>query len=143
MNIKLLAIPLLVGLTAQIVKFFWQSRSGKIDWSALDLYGGMPSTHTAIMVSLVTVVGLYDGIDATTFAIALIMAILVIRDAIGLRQYVGAHSKALNKLVQELPKEDRRTYDHYRERVGHTPLEALVGGIFGFLLGIVFYFLLP
>lgn len=140
---KLVLIPLLVGFITQFSKFTWQSRSGRINWAALNTYGGMPSTHTAVTVSLVTTIGLHEGITSAAFALALIFTLIVIRDAIGFRQYLGAHSRALNTIVQEFPEEEQAKFKPFRERIGHTPLEATVGGFIGVLLGYVLYAIFP
>lgn len=140
---KLVLIPLFVGLITQISKFIWQSRSGHINWAALNTYGGMPSTHTAVTISLVTVTGLHEGITSAAFAVALIFTLIVIRDAIGFRQYLGAHSHALNIIIKEFPEEEQAKFKHFRERIGHTPLEATVGGGIGLLLGLIFYAAFP
>ncbi len=130
-----IAIPLIVGFVAQFVKFLWRSRNGHIAWNAFNSYGGMPSTHTAITTSLVTVVGIQNGIDTMEFAIALFFTLIVIRDAIGFRQYLSAHSKALNRLVSDLPGDEQVGFQYYRERIGHTPAEAFAGAVLGIGLG--------
>lgn len=137
---KLLLIPILTGVMTQLAKLIWQTAgSGSFSWRNLHFYGGMPSAHTAIAASLVTVVGLQEGLSSPAFAIAAVFGILVIRDAIGFRRYIGGHSRALNLIVRHLPKDDQRKFDGYREHLGHTPLEAFVGAVIGFSLSAVLY----
>ncbi len=140
---KLLLIPLLVGFLTQVIKLLWHTRAGTLSWRAALLYGGMPSAHTAMMVSLVTVVGMSQGIFSATFAIAAVVSILVIRDAVGFRRYLGHHSRALNTIVNHLPEKKQEALQHFREQLGHTPLEVFVGAVFGFSLSATFYLLIP
>jgi len=100
----------------------------------------MPSAHTAFVVSLTTVVGLHEGMDSAAFAISLIFSLLIIRDAIGLRQFLSQHGKAINMLIKDLPDEMEAKYPaRLVERVGHTPLQAVVGGIIGLALALALY----
>lgn len=140
---KLFLIPIITGLLAQVSKFIWLAGSQKFDPRSLSFYGGMPSAHTAIAVSLMTVVGLQDGIRSSTFALATIFGLLVIRDAIGFRRYIGGHSEALNRLVRGMPEKDRREFQAFREQLGHTPLEAFVGAVLGFAISALFYLIIP
>lgn len=139
----LLIIPLLAAAFSQTIKLMIEfGRTGHLSWRSIDSYGGMPSTHTAIVVSLLTVTGFSEGIASAHFAIASIFALIVIRDAIGIRRYLGWHSKALNQLVKDLPKREQGNFVHFREKMGHTPLEAFVGAIVGFAVSAIFYSLL-
>lgn len=138
-----LIIPLAAGGITQCCKFLWESvRLRRIQWRALFSYGGMPSAHTALTVSLVTVVGLGEGVASPFFAIATIFAVIVVHDAIRLRRYLGSHGQALNMIVQELTDVERFRFIRFRERLGHTPLEAAVGGILGAVLTLLLYRLL-
>lgn len=131
-------IPLIAGIFTQLVKFLIQSLRGELRWSTLQEYGGMPSAHTAFVVSLTTVIGLHDGIHSSAFALSLIFSLLIIRDAIGLRQFLGQHGRILNMLIKELPDQEETKYpNQIVERVGHTPWQAVVGGVIGFVVAIV------
>lgn len=135
---KLVIIPLLAGLLTQSIKFIIQAIRGELRWKTLQEYGGMPSAHTAFVVSLATMLGLTNGVDSPAFAVAFIFALLIIRDAIGMRQFLGQHSRILNMLIRELPdKEERKFPAHLVERLGHTPWQAVVGGLIGLGLALV------
>lgn len=134
----LVLIPLAVGFGTQIIKGLVETR-GRLTLQAIDSYGGMPSTHAAITVSLVTVIGLDQGIQSPVFAIATITAIIVIRDAIGFRRYLGSHGHALNLMVKELPTAEQSRFHRFRERLGHTPLEVFVGAVVGFCSSAALY----
>lgn len=88
-------------------------------------HGGMPSSHSAFVTSLMMVVGYHDGLRSTTFAIATVFAGIVWYDAAFVRKQVGRQAKALN-LLQQL--------EEFSERVGHTVLEVAGGITFGLVL---------
>lgn len=141
---KLLLIPIItVGLT-QILKFIIEAFRHELRWSSLLEYGGMPSAHTSFVVSLTAVVGLHEGFNSAAFAIAVVFSLLIIRDAIGLRQFLSLHGRVLNMLIKDLPDEMEPKYPpRLVERVGHTPLQAFVGGCIGLIMGMVLYHLIP
>lgn len=137
---KLVLIALISGLLTQLIKFIIQALRGEFRWSSLQEYGGMPSAHTAFVVSLSTVVGMHEGIESAAFAVSAIFSLLIIRDAIGLRQFLGRHARVINMLVKDLPDDIEAKYPaHLIERIGHTPLQAIVGGIIGLVLGLTLY----
>ncbi len=141
---KLILIPLLAGLATQIIKFFIEAARGNLRWSTFKEYGGMPSAHTAFVVSLTTVIWMRQGWDSPAFAISFIFSLLIIRDAIGFRQFLGQHGRILNMLIKELPdREERKFPSRPAERLGHTPWQAFVGGMIGLIVAVALYWLLP
>ncbi|OGI17116.1 MAG: hypothetical protein A3J63_03070 [Candidatus Moranbacteria bacterium RIFCSPHIGHO2_02_FULL_40_12b] len=101
-------------------------------------HGHMPSAHTAFIISLVTSVGLFDTdhFRSGAFAISVILAIIVIDDAVRLRMYMGDQGRYLNMLVRQLPVDEKK-YPRLKERVGHKISEVIAGGILGFILTIL------
>lgn len=92
--------------------------------------GGMPSSHSAAVCALATASALRHGFGSTYFAIATILAIIVMRDAMGMRREVGKHAKALNVIFAEFFKSDKHPEDFkktHKELVGHTPLQVFAG----------------
>lgn len=137
---KLVLISIISGLLTQLIKFIIQAMRGEFRWSSLQEYGGMPSAHTAFVASLSTVVGIHEGIESAAFAISVIFSLLIIRDAIGLRQFLGRHAMIINMLVKDLPDDIEAKYPSFLvERVGHTPLQAIVGGLIGLILALTLY----
>jgi hypothetical protein len=131
----LILIPLVAVGVTQLLKFIIAASRGQWRWSVLLEYGGMPSAHTAFVISLTTVVGLSSGYKSAAFAIAAVFAIIIIRDAIGLRQFLSEHGRILNMLIKDLPDDQETKYPtHVTEHLGHTPLQATVGGIIGFVI---------
>ena len=90
----LLVIPIITGVVTQCAKFLWQAAEGTFSLRSLAFYGGMPSSHTAIASSLITVIGLREGIQSPAFAVAVIFGIVVVRDAIGFRRYIGSSNRS-------------------------------------------------
>jgi len=138
---SILILPLISVLIAQISKFFIKSNKLKINWKSFIAYSGMPSGHSALVVSLTTIIGLELGLTSPLFAVSFIIAFLTIRDALGIRSYLGQHGKILNLLVKDL-KNDKvldEEYPHLIERIGHTPSQVLAGSIIGFLVSLIGY----
>ncbi len=125
--------PVIAFVIAQGTKVFLRSLHHKLSWRDFTAYSDMPSSHTATVTALAVITGLKLGISSPFFAISFVLAAVVISDAIGLRNYLGEHGKTLNILVQDL-KEDEfldRRYHKQLEKIGHTPLQVLIGGIVG------------
>ncbi len=140
----ILILPLISGLVAQTIKFFVKTNKQKFNIKNALAYAGMPSGHSAIVISLSTIAGLKLGWDSPIFAISIILAIIVIRDALGIRRYLGEHGRTLNILVKDLKDDEvlEKKYPHLLERIGHTPGQVLVGALIGFFISLAGYFLL-
>ncbi len=136
-----LIVPIVAVTIAQVSKFFIPSN--KLSWSLKNLvaYSGMPSSHAAITISLSTILGLRLGFDSPEFAITALFTLLSLRDAVGIRQYIGRQGKVINELVEDLG-DDAYIDDSYpilKERVGHTPKQLLTGAIIGFLVACILH----
>jgi len=107
--------------------------SRRWNWALLLSVGGMPSSHAALVVAVTHAVGLYNGFETSQFAICVVICMVVIYDATGIRRQAGIHAQTINILVEELLKGHPISENQLREVLGHTPLEA-VGG---FMLGLV------
>lgn len=129
-------IPIIVGLIIQVIKGLVDFSQKKFEWG-LPRYGGMPSAHTSFAFSLATLVYIYEGADSVLFAIACVIVIFIVDDALRLRVFLGNHGVALNRLLSELPKEKTNGIPRIEERLGHKWLEVIVGAILGIILTIV------
>lgn len=98
--------------------------------------GNMPSSHSACVVGLATVVGLLDGVDSALFGIAFLFASIVMYDAVMVRRSSGEQGLA----IQQLIKLGKSNIVLPRAAKGHTPLEVLAGAALGLLLGLVVFF---
>lgn len=134
-----LIVPLIAVIIAQVSKFFVRKNKLEFSFKNLIAYSGMPSSHAAVTVSLATIIGLRLGIESAPFAIAALFAFLSIRDAVGIRQYIGRQGKVINELVEDLGDDAYidDTYPLLKEKVGHTPKQLIVGSIIGFLVAII------
>lgn len=130
--------PIVAFILAQGAKVILRSFKQKISWHDIFAYSDMPSGHTAVVVSLVTILGLELGVDSPIFAVAFVHMAIVITDAVGLRNYLGLHGKTLNVLVKDLKEDDflDRSYPKQLERIGHTPLQVLIGGLIGIITSV-------
>lgn len=112
--------------------------------------GGMPSSHSAFVTALVISIGMVNGIYTTDFAIAFVLAGVVIHDATGIRREAGRHATVLNKMGEDIQYlftsirkvRNKENYDQkFKELLGHEPSEALGGIILGILVTGLFYIL--
>ena len=117
---------------AQIIKVPTEYfRTKKINWALLLSSGGMPSSHSAIMVGATYGAGLFVGFDSPVFAVIFPITMIVIYDATGVRRQAGFHAEKINLLIRELLSGDFKAERKLREVLGHTPLEALAGVLLG------------
>ena len=96
--------------------------------------GGMPSTHSALSVCVATTIGLKEGWDSPLFALAIVLAFIIMADAAGVRRETGEQAKALNKIILEFFKEIKLKDKRFKELVGHTPFEVIVGAFVGMVM---------
>ncbi len=100
--------------------------------------GGMPSSHTSTVVSMATSVGLIDGFDSTTFAIAACIAFVVMYDAAGVRRAASKQAKVLNQIIGELFSDHPNlSSDKLKEFLGHTPIQVFAGAGLGIVISLL------
>ena len=102
--------------------------------------GGMPSSHSATVCSLATAACFQYGAASFEFAISLILAIIVMYDAMGVRRETGIQAKVLNdmlKTFEDMGRSEISTHDKLKEFVGHTPLQVLAGAILGIFIAVL------
>lgn len=135
---KVLIAVLAAWLLAQALKIPSEYlRSRRWMWAMFFAAGGMPSSHTALMVSGTLAVGLYHGFDNPIFGIAVAITMIIAHDAAGVRRQAGKHAERINVLFDELLHGHMWSEDELKEVIGHTPLEVIGGIIFGLLVAIV------
>lgn len=98
----------------------------------------MPSSHTAIVVSITTMVGRSQGINSVIFAVSLIFSLVVMYDACGVRRQAGKQARILNDIVNTPGLTTVQVREKLVEALGHTPLQVIVGAIVGFTAGMLF-----
>jgi len=114
--------PFLAWLVAGVSKFIINSFKAKKLAFGLIGYGGLPSNHSAIVSSMAALIAFRDGIATPAFGVAVTLAFVVVLDANSLRQQIGKHAVAINKLADKMP-----NHQILRERMGHTRWEIAAG----------------
>ena len=131
---KALIAGLIAWALAQVIKIpLDYLRTRQWNWALLFTTGGMPSSHSALVTSTTLAVGLYYGFDHPTFALGVVITMIVTYDAAGVRQQAGIHAQRINVIFEELLRGHPINEKDLRVVLGHTPLEV-AGGI---LLGLV------
>lgn len=115
----------------EIWKFIDASiRQKKPSWAALIENGGMPSSHATLSVSLATSVGFSSGFLSDTFLVALVFAMIVVRDAFGVRRTVDKLGKTVNEIINK----KKLDIKAWLKITGHTPIQTAVGVLLGVII---------
>lgn len=126
---------LAIWLLAQIVKLPLEYiRTRTWNWAILLRAGGMPSSHSALVSSAGYGVGLTSGFDTPAFAVATVLALIVVYDATGIRRQAGRHAEIINAMIQDLVEGHPLRQEILREVLGHSPGEAFAGVAMGLVL---------
>ncbi|MBE5812977.1 MAG: divergent PAP2 family protein [Clostridiales bacterium] len=135
---KYLLVPILAWVSVQLIKFITDViKNKKINLKVLVASGGMPSSHSSVVTSLMTLIGINEGFDSILFAIAFVFGLIVMYDAAGVRRAAGKQAGILNQLIySNQVKID--TNEKLKELIGHTPKQVFVGALWGIMLGIIF-----
>lgn len=114
----------------------------KLDFMRFFGSGGMPSSHSAFVVSLAIMVGAIEGFSTAAFAIAVILASIVMYDASGVRHETGVQGQVLNEILEKVFVNGEPITDvELKELVGHTKVEVAGGFIVGVLTALGFIYL--
>ncbi len=133
-----LMIPIITWFIVQSVKVFSELIAyKKLNIKRLWGSGGMPSSHSAFVSSLTTVVALGEGIESLLFAVCLIFSTVVMYDAAGVRRAAGKQARVLNQILES--KGDINIQEKLIELLGHTPIEVFVGALVGIVSGVALY----
>ncbi len=127
--------------TAQILKFILVLVIYKrFDFRRFIGSGGMPSSHSSLVVSLTMSIGFIKGFDSLMFALSAVMSLVVMYDAAGVRRSAGQQAAILNKIVEDWGRADYSlTEKKLKELLGHTPVEVIAGAILGIIIAIIRY----
>jgi acid phosphatase family membrane protein YuiD len=109
----------------------------KLVLSRLVSSGGMPSSHSALVTGLATATGRIAGVSSATFAIAVVLASIVMYDAAGVRRAVSIQARILNQMIDEAFQGSPMAEKRLRELIGHTPIQVIVGGLLGVGVGLL------
>lgn len=135
---KYIYIPFILWFGIQLFKLLYDLvTTKKFNFKRIMGAGGMPSSHSAVVVGLATLIGKYEGVDTPVFALALIVAFVVMYDACGVRRAAGKQAELLNKLVETPGLTGVQVSEKLVEVLGHTPVQVFVGALIGFIIGII------
>ncbi len=133
---KYIIIPILTVIISQLIKAIIETiRSGKFSLERLfNGSGGMPSSHSSLVISLLTLIFIDFGIDSIYFAICLIFGLIVLYDAMGIRYETGKQAEVLNEITKKI---NLGSIKFLKEKIGHKPIEVLGGIITGIVLALI------
>jgi len=136
---KIVYPSIITTISAQVLKFLIDFyRNKRINWRSVFSMGGMPSSHSASVSALATSLSRYepDGVFSLGFGSSLVFALIVMYDAAGIRRSAGQQAVVINKVVDKLEDESGKKIikNNLKEVLGHTPIEVLMGAVFGFLV---------
>lgn len=135
---KYIYIPLLIWFCIQLFKVIYDLiTTKKFNFKRIIGAGGMPSSHSAVVTSLATLIGKYEGVGTPIFAISLIIAFVVMYDACGVRRAAGKQAKLLNKLLETPGLTGVQVSEKLVEVLGHTPIQVFVGALIGLVAGLI------
>jgi len=141
---QVLAAALLGWFLGQFLKVpFEYLVKRRWNWALWFSSGGMPSSHSSLMVSTTLAIGLYNGFDTPLFALAFAISMVVIYDATGVRRQAGFHAQKINILVEELFHGRPIPQERLIEVLGHTPRQVLGGMALGVVIALSLYFIWP
>lgn len=136
-NLDYILTVLIAWLLAQTIKTIVRAiERGQFKLSYLAESGGMPSVHSAFVVSFTTLVWLKEGFYSPLFALSAVVAVVVMYDAMNVRYAVGEQAKAINLLI----KDKKSKVPPVQVICGHKPLEILAGAVLGALIAVVVFY---
>ena len=139
MEYKYIIIPILVWFFIQLFKLIYDLvATKKFNFKRILQAGGMPSSHSGVVVSLTTMIGKDLGINSPIFAVSVIFALVVMYDAAGVRRAAGKQAKLLNKIVETPGLTGVQVQEKLVEVLGHSPKEVLIGALIGIIVGLIF-----
>ncbi len=139
-----LIVPIIAWALSQIFKTFtYLIVEKKLDMKRIVSDGGMPSAHSATVTSLMVMCGWIAGFDSALFAVSVIFAIVVMRDAVGVRREAGKQAASIKELAATvnrafLNKSAEIRTENLKVLVGHTPLQVIFGSLLGLIISVVY-----
>ena len=141
---EILTVSLLGWFTAQVLKTIINFiLLGKFQLERMWGDGGMPSAHSATVCAMVIATARSVGFSSPIFAVASVVAIITMHDAMGVRRETGEQAKVLNKMLEQWIEVTEKNNPflqnmHLKEMVGHTPLQVMAGFALGILVGFLY-----
>ncbi len=133
---KYILVPLTLWFSIQLFKVIYEyCETKKWNWDRLMGAGGMPSSHSAIVVCLAIMIGKNEGFQSPIFALSGIFALITMYDAAGVRRAVGKQAMILNDIIRN---QKLTSAEKLQEMTGHTPVQVIAGAILGVITGVIF-----
>jgi len=134
---SIIVTSVIAWFTAQLIKvIIVLIRDRKFDVERFVGSGGMPSAHSAFVVSLSIAVGITEGFGSAVFAVSMVLALIVMYDATGIRRAAGEQAKLLNQIVGKWGRKEFPDVE-LKELLGHTPVQVIMGALVGILVALV------
>ena len=136
---KYIYVPMILWFAIQTFKVIYDlCTTKKFNFKRILGAGGMPSSHSAVVTSIATLIGKYYGVDSAIFGLALIFALVVMYDACGVRRAAGKQAKVLNEIINTPGLTGVEIQGKLQEALGHTPIQVFVGATIGIIAGLIF-----
>ena len=136
---RYLIVPFATWFFIQLFKLIYDLvTTKKFNFKRILGAGGMPSSHSAVVVVLCKKIKKKYGVNSAIFALSIVFAFVVMYDAAGVRRAAGKQAKLLNKIVQTPGLTNVEVTEKLQEVLGHTPTQVLVGALIGFIVGYIF-----
>ena len=140
-NNRIFVIGFIAWIASQVIKtIIHLIINKKLVWERLVGDGGMPSSHSATVTAVAVSTGAICGWDSPLFTVAALLAIIVMHDAMGVRQETGKQAKVINNMMemfQNIGASDMTPEEQLKEFVGHTPLQVFAGFCLGLIIALV------
>ena len=135
---KYIYVPIILWLCIQTYKIIHDLvTTKKFNFKRILGAGGMPSSHSAVVTSIATLIGKNQGVDSAIFGLALMFAFVVMYDACGVRRAAGKQAKVLNEIVNTPGLTGVEIQGKLQEALGHTPVQVFVGAAIGIIAGLI------
>ena len=135
---KYVYVPIILWACIQTYKVIYDLYTTKrFNFKRILGAGGMPSSHSAVVTSIATLIGKYQGVDSAIFGLALMFALVVMYDACGVRRAAGKQAKVLNEIVNTPGLTGIEIQGKLQEALGHTPVQVFVGAAIGIIAGLI------
>ena len=136
---RYLIVPFATWFFIQLFKLIYDLvTTKKFNFKRILGAGGMPSSHSAVVVALCTMIGKNYGINSAIFGLSVVFAFVVMYDAAGVRRAAGKQAKLLNKIVQTPGLSNVEVTERLQEVLGHTPIQVFVGAFICLIVGLIF-----
>ena len=136
---RYILVPFLTWFFIQVFKVIWDLvTTKKFNFKRIMEAGGMPSSHSAVVIALATMIGRSQGVNSPMFAMSVVFACVVMYDAAGVRREAGKQAHLLNEIINTPGLSNVQVKEKLVEALGHTPVQVFAGAIIGFIVGMVF-----